>query len=187
MVQGACTRGVIIPANFRDLSYIASNLRPEDQQELECQLDEWSPQLVAYQAMHSTFGYICELNGNPEVAFGAGQIRQGYWIAWSWGTRRQWRCLPTVIQYISHDLQPLVSSLGARRVEARALSSHSLAHRFLERIGGKRRCDLPGYGKNGEDFCLYDWTQESWSRHVPIQSTRNATTGGSATRAAGGL
>ncbi|TIM18305.1 MAG: hypothetical protein E5Y69_34310, partial [Mesorhizobium sp.] len=32
------------------------------------------------------------------------------------------------------------------------------------------RCRLPGYGRNGEDFILYDWTRESWN-HVPLPKT----------------
>lgn len=158
-------RVAIVPANLRDLSYVAANMRPADRAEVECQLDEWSPINVAAMSLRD-FAYIVDLDGNPEAAFGAGQVRQGYWLAWSWGTARITRCLPAMIRYITEELQPAVYSAGAHRVEARALKSHTQAHAFLKRIGGHLRCELPGYGKNGEDFMLFDWTRDSW--HVPV-------------------
>ncbi|MER8486265.1 hypothetical protein [Mesorhizobium sp. M1322] len=41
----------IIPATLRDLSYIAANLRTEDRAEIDCQLDHWSPALLALTAL----------------------------------------------------------------------------------------------------------------------------------------
>jgi RimJ/RimL family protein N-acetyltransferase len=157
-------------ATIRDLSYVAAHMRASDRAEIECQMNEWSAAQVALLSRRD-FAYVCELDGNPESAFGCGQVRQGYWIAWSWGTRRSYRCLPSTIAFITQWLQPAVYDAGAHRVEARALASHVQARRFLERIGGKHRCDLPGYGKNGETFALYDWVR---SEYVPVQHTADA-------------
>lgn len=154
----------VVPATLRDLSYIAANMRPADRAEVECQMDEWSAAHVAAVSLRD-FAYVVELAGNPEAAFGCGQVRKGYWIAWSWGTDRLTRCLPVMLEYITGQLQPDVFDAGALRVEARALKAHTQAHRFLKRIGGTARCDLPGYGKNGEDFILWDWTRDTWQRN----------------------
>lgn len=161
----------IIPATLRDLSYVAAHMRASDRAEVGCQLDEWSASAVAAMSLRD-HAFVVELNGNPEAAFGAGQPRQGFWIAWSWGTDRITRCLPLMIEFITDQLQPDMYRSGAKRVEARALKSHKQAHRFLKRIGGYQRCELPAYGKNGEDFLLFDWTRESW--HVPLQHAANA-------------
>ncbi len=155
----------IKPATLRDLSYIATHMRPADRAEVECQIDEWSATNIAAMSLRD-FAYIAELDGNPELAFGCGEVRKGYWIAWSWMTKRGWRCLPTVIPYITQTLQPAVYEAGALRVEARALKSHTQACAFLRRIGGHYRCDLPSYGKGGEDFVLFDWTRTTF--HVPV-------------------
>lgn len=74
----------IIPATLRDLSYIAANLRPEDRAEIDCQLDHWSPALLALTALQG-FAYVAELGGNPEAGFGAAEQRGGLWIAWELG------------------------------------------------------------------------------------------------------
>jgi RimJ/RimL family protein N-acetyltransferase len=151
----------VVDATLRDLSYIAAHMRASDRAEVEAQIDEWSAVTVAALSLRD-FAYVVELNGNPEAAFGCGQVRKGYWIAWSWGTDRLTKCLPVMIPFIKEQLQPAVYEAGALRVEARALASHQQARRFLERIGGSFRCVLPAYGKNGEAFVLYDWTRETY-------------------------
>lgn len=160
----------IIGANLRDLSYIASNLRPDDKAEIDCQLDEWTPAMLALSAMQG-MAYIAELDGNPEAAFGAAQSRSGLWIAWSWGSKRMWRCIPRITKFFYEVLGPDVAAQGAWRVEARALAANDMALRWLHRLGATERCRLPAYGKNGEDFVLFDWTRETWN-HVPLQNTQ---------------
>lgn len=162
----------IIPATLRDLSYIAANLRPEDRAEIDCQLDHWSPALLALTALQG-FAYVAELGGNPEAGFGAAEQRGGLWIAWSWGTRRMKRCVPGITEFFRAVLGPEVAARGAWRVEARALAANELALRWLARLGATERCRLPGYGRNGETFILYDWTRESWN-HVPFSKAAGA-------------
>lgn len=170
----------VVDATLRDLSYVAAHMRPADRAEVASQIDEWSATQVAAMSLRD-FAYVVELNGNPEAAFGCAQVRKGYWIAWSWMTDRGLRCVPTMIRFITEQLQPAVYEAGALRVEARALASHRQARRFLERIGGHFRCFLPYYGKNGEAFVLYDWTRETY---VPVLSTIDADASARATDAA---
>jgi hypothetical protein len=162
----------IIGGNIRDLSYIAANLRPEDQTEVDCQFDSWTPAHLALSAMQG-FAYVAELDGNPEAAFGAAEARSGLWAAWSWGTKRMRRCVPLITKFFYEVLGPDVSAAGAWRVEARPLAGNDLAVRWLKRLGATERCSLPGYGRNGEDFLLFDWTRETWN-HVPIQNAQSA-------------
>jgi len=159
----------IVPATLRDLSYIAANLRPEDRAEIDCQLDHWSPALLALTALQG-FAHVAELDGNPEAGFGAAEQRGGLWIAWSWGTRRMKRCVPGTTRFFHDVLARQVAARGAWRVEARALAENELALRWLDRLGATQRCRLPAYGRNGEDFFLYDWTRESWN-HVSLSKT----------------
>jgi hypothetical protein len=161
----------IIGGNLRDLSYIAANLRPEDRAEVDCQFEAWSPALLAMTAMQG-FAYVAELDGNPEAAFGATELRQGLWVAWSWGTKRMKRCVPRITQFFYEVLGPDVAARGAWRVEARALDGNDLAVRWLIRLGASERCPLPGYGKNGEPFILFDWTRETWNHVLLPETTR---------------
>ena len=99
-LMALCMTLRIIPATLRDLSYIAANLRPQDRAEIDCQLDHWSPALLAFTALQG-FAYVAELDGNPEAGFGAAEQRSGLWIAWSWGTRALARNSQTAIRHLS--------------------------------------------------------------------------------------
>lgn len=156
---------------LRDLSYIAANLRPEDKAEIDCQIPGWSPASLALSAMQG-FAYTVELDGNPEAAFGASEERQGLWHVWSWGTRRMWRCVPRITRFTFEVIGPDVRNAGAWRVEARPLAANELAVRWLRRLGAEQRCELPGYGTNGEDFLLFDWTRERWESCVSNRPKR---------------
>jgi hypothetical protein len=169
----------IIGSNLRDLSYIAANLRPDDYAEVDCQFDTWTPALLALTALQGP-AYVVELDGNPAAAFGAAEQRKGLWIVWSWGTRRMWRCVPRITSFVKEVMLPDAIAKGALRGEARALASNEMACRWLRRLGATERCLLPCYGKNGEDFILFDWISPPITGghdHLPrepLQETRRA-------------
>jgi len=152
----------IAGGSLRDLTYILGNLRPADRNEIECQMAEWDAPLIALRCMQG-FAYVAELNGNPEAAFGAIEQRPGLWEAWSWGTRKMPRCIPEITRFFFAVLGPDVASREAWRVEARPSADNDLASRWLRKLGATERCRLPRFGKNGEDFKLFDWTRESWN------------------------
>jgi len=152
----------IVGATLRDLTYLAANMRPQDRHEIECQLERWNVDLIALSALQGP-AYVVELDGNPEAAFGATRQRVGLWQAWSWGSKRMHRCVPAITRFFYAVLGPHVAAQGAWRVEARPIAGNDLACRWLARLGAQERCLLPGYGKDGEDFLLYDWTRESWA------------------------
>lgn len=164
----------IIGGNLRDLSYIASNLRPDDFAEVDCQFESWTPALLALTALQGP-AYVVELDGNPEAAFGAAEQRTGLWTVWSWGTKRMWRCVPRITSFVKEVMLPDAIAKGALRGEARALASNEMAQRWLMHLGATRRCELPYYGKNGETFVLWDWTLEQFDVHrEPVQKAGRA-------------
>lgn len=165
----------IVGATLRDLSYIGANLRPDDYREIDCQLDEWNPTFLAAISMRG-LAWVAELDGNPEAAFGAHEHRKGLWIVWSWGTRKIGRCIPTITHFATTQMMPFVLSQGALRGEARAIADNQLAHRWLERLGARRQGLLESYGKNGEDFILYEWVRSQFDgdEHVPSNASSPA-------------
>lgn len=153
----------IVAATLRDLSYVASNMRPEDRAECDAQFDEWIPEGLASVSLRD-HAYIAEVNGNPEAAFGAGVFgHRGQWVAWSWMTPRGWRAVPQITEFVRSVMVPAVYAAGGQRVEARALEANASARRWLKRMGATERCSLPCYGKNGETFILYDWIRTDWN------------------------
>lgn len=161
----------IVGGNVRDLSYIAANLRPQDRAEIDCQAPGWHPVHLALSALQG-MAYIAEIDGNPEAAFGAGEKRQGLWIAWSWGTPRIRRAVPYISRFIREVMGPDIIEKGGRRVEAYAMAGNGLAERWLTDLGATKRCLLPDYGINGEEFILFDWTRGSWDNVFRYERSR---------------
>jgi len=156
----------IIGANLRDISYVLANLRPDDRREIEAQ---WPGPFdligIAATALASTHAYVVLLDGNPEAAFGADEVRRGLWVAWSWGTPRMRRAVPHISRFVREVMLPDVLERGGQRVEARPMDGHRMACRWLEKMGarfsGYARC----WGVNGEDFLTYAWTRRDFE-HV---------------------
>lgn len=148
----------VIGGTLRDLSYIAANLRPDDKAEIDCQCEAWKPAQLALAALQG-HAYVVTLDGNPEAAFGATEQRTGLWIIWSWGSRRMWRTVPTITKFCMEVVIPDVLNAGAMRGEARAMASNQMAVRWLERLGATRQGVLRNFGKNGEDFLLFEWVR----------------------------
>lgn len=155
----------IVAANLRDLSYVASRLRPEDEREAACQFEQWSPAMLAAISLKD-HAYVVEVDGNPEAAFGAcATAHRGLWVAWSWGSVRMWRAVPVVTQFVRSVMIPDIIEQGCWRCEARAMVENTGAHRWLKRMGAKQHSEpLIGWGKNGEDFLLFDWTRKDIER-----------------------
>jgi hypothetical protein len=151
----------IIPATFRDLSYIASRMRADDRAEAEAQIGPFHSMDLAAAHLRDV-ALVALLDGNPEAAFGASRFMGNHlWNAWSWGSPKIGRCAPAITRHVRDVLVPDLIGMGAWRVEARALASHRTARNWLRRMGATERCILPSYGRGGEDFFLYDWTKYS--------------------------
>lgn len=158
-------------ATLNDLSYIASGLRPDDRREVDCQFEAWDAIGLAVIALRG-LAYTVHVDGNPEAAFGANPTpNPGLWIAWSFGTRRMWKCAPVITQHVREVLIPMVMENGAWRAEARCLDDNKSAQRWLVRLGARRQGLLKNYGKNGEDFALYEWTRPEVGDAVARPST----------------
>jgi hypothetical protein len=167
-------------ANPRDVTYIAGNLRPLDHLELTCVLPDDTPIAEAGLMCLGTsqYAWTAHDNGYPAVAFGfAPTLNPALWHAWALGTRRFVRCTPALTDFLLTEAMPnlVLDNKRLGRVEARPLKANTKACKWIERLGGVRECDLPRYGKDGQDFVLYAWTdhkmfwtkRESWfNRHT---------------------
>lgn len=160
----------IVPATFRDLSYIAAHIRPDDRAECEAQLGPLDSMELAAAHLRD-FAFVALVDGNPEAGFGACRILGDHlWAAWSWGTPRIGKAVPTIIRHARRVMIPEIYALGfSQRVEARALDTNVMAHRWLKSMGATERCVLPNYGMSGEAFRLFDWTRDDYDVHLQPQ------------------
>lgn len=180
----------ILEPNIRDLTYIGANLRPEDYRETMCQLPEGtlgsSALAEIYLGLAPGWSWVATVNGQPAAVFGFQPFTTPVWIAFALGTRRITRAIPAITRWCWSQEQRLIDA-GVRRLEARTIEGHDQAHRWLERLGCSRVCELPDHGRNGELFYLYAWhlgagrpTQNSRYRikpHVLPQASQGAEAG----------
>ena len=163
-----------------DITFIGANLRPEDYRETMCQLPAGTRGSTAMAAIYYDlppgWSWIAYDNGQPVAVFGFQPMTVSVWSAWALGTRRMTRAIPAITRWCWGQEQRLIDA-GVRRLEARTIEGHHQAHRWLERLGCTRVCELPDHGRDGELFYLYAWhlgagrpTQNSRYRirtHVP--------------------
>lgn len=151
----------IVPGTLRDLSFIATNLRPQDQREIYCQLPEGiTPAEIAVLSMMGRT-WVAVLDGQPIAAFGIVPIAASVLSLWCWGTPRMTRAVPAITRYVRDELAPEWARLGVTRVEARSIAGHDAAHRWL-RGQGFSSVPCPSYGRGCEDFLLFAITRRDW-------------------------
>ena len=97
---------------------------------------------------------------------------------------QEWpRVASNVLRWGTRIARPGLLARGFHRAECRTMEGHDDAVRFLERLGFKRECRLPGFGADGSAFLQYAWRLND---HVSRQVTENAGSAASASRRAEG-
>lgn len=140
-------------------------MRDEDACEILCQMPEGTSltdaAMAMFEAMLPGYCWTASVDGTPACAFGYQPFSVSVWVAWAWGTSRMIRTIPAVTPFMLAHGEKLIG-IGVRRVEARTIEGHVTAQKWLARLGCRKRCDLPDYGRSGETFELWDWTLADW-------------------------
>jgi hypothetical protein len=151
----------IKPACLRDLSYTAAYMRPEDEQEILCQLPDDTPLYEAcYGLLQAGDAYIAYYDGVPAMAFGTHPLNVCTLNAWAFGTDKLNRVLYRATQFLIGVHLPMEVAKGFTHMEARTSVEHKGAHRWLESTGAVVKSEPFVYGKNGEEFILYRWSSD---------------------------
>ncbi|MBL4837746.1 MAG: hypothetical protein JKY34_09225 [Kordiimonadaceae bacterium] len=156
----------IVPATFRDLTYIAANMRAGDVAELSCLHENWHPQTVAHNAHCQSFEdsqFVALEDGQPVVGFGACPFSgtdPDLWQAWAFGTQRMRRAVPAITRFLRDSFMPdVIEKTTVRRVQCFTLSTHDISHKWLSGLGANCEGHMKSFGRNGEDFDIYAWTR----------------------------
>ena len=154
------TKVEIGPANVRDITYILSNLRKQDELEISCQTEAGSVVSMATLCVQPGHSWVAYHNGVPAMAFGftQGTLAGNVLNAWAFGTKRTLGCIRTVTRWIYNNLgKDWIRDGKITRIEARTIFSHTGAHSWLERTGARCEGKIPEWGRDGETFLLYVW------------------------------
>ncbi len=174
---------MISKACVRDVSYIGAHMRERDAHEILCQLPESTTAtqaaLMCFEMSAPDCRFVAyDKASNPVAAFGWGLTHcPTLWTAWAFGTPAMRRAVPEMTDFIMRvQLPHIMKTYRPKRLEVRALASHDLAHRWLTAMGAKMECLMPRFGKDGEDFVLYSWTDKTiWKAHDRFMHRRQST------------
>ena len=156
----------IADINRRDVSYVMANLRQADRDEAVATVGEFAPEALTEWMLASTdrgLGWVARMDAGsawvPVAAWGFGRITRRCKRVWLVGTRRWGQAARLVTSHLLHVGIPGVVAEGVHRVQAHSVEGHVTAHRWMERLGAVRECEMPGYGWDGETFYQYAWTR----------------------------
>jgi hypothetical protein len=153
----------ISSANIRDASWITANLGPVDYHEAFCQLPAGTHHAVlAEWLIRSGQAFIAYKGETPVALFGTSPINVCCMNVWALGTKSLPRVIPAVSRFLVDRHIPERLEQGFTSMEARALATHGVAHRWIEGLGGVRHGPAFLYGSGGEFFVLFRWTVASY-------------------------
>lgn len=158
------SRVEILPATLRDVSYIVANMCPEDWAEIECQ---WPVNVDRIDLARLHLGgeaWVTTLDRTPVQCFGVLLSTVSVRVVWAFGTAKRKRVIPAVTRFARSQVPRLLVE-GVTRIEARAMTSHPTAGRWLRGLGASET-PLPCWGRDGQDFTLFWWTREAWTAGI---------------------
>lgn len=151
------------PANLypEGVRHVTLNMRAKDAEEIFA--TQWSDDREAFASSIMKcggFGYVLHADdGEPVVAGGAVPIWPGVWSVWMFATNRFEEVAIATHRFAKKVFFPILNDVGYVRLECRSMASHTVAHRWLESLGGHREAVVSSYGKDGQNFILYCWTK----------------------------
>ena len=156
---------------YKGMIHIVENLRARDREEIFCtRWDEGEPQLVAdcmnVVGLPTSYTVMAYINNKAVAVLGACQPWPGLWDVWCFGTDDFDQVSHLLTKHIHRKMIPTLLERGARRAHCRSLATHTKAHEWLESMGASvdRARPLKAWGKNGEDFLMFEWQREEMVR-----------------------
>ena len=146
--------------------HICCNMRPADKEEVFALRWSDSPLDLAEDMMHLRGPqWVAWLNAEPVALIGAHLMWPNLWSVYAFGTKKFQQVGLPLTRHVRRVMMPGLKIVGALRAQCLSLSTHTEAHRWLESLNARKESVLPKYGRNGEDFVMYSWTEESQLVH----------------------
>lgn len=144
------------------LQFILSNLRPEDQEEMEAVRGRFNSIEVALHLCRAAItcdGWIfwCDDTGEPAAALGAYAITPVVAGCWAFSTTAWPRVVKSVTSHARRVMVPALLKAGFHRAECRALAKRDDTRVWLTSLGWKEEAVLSEFGIRHEDFALFAW------------------------------
>lgn len=174
----------IVPHATRgELDFIIEHLRAEDRHEFAAV--GMAPNDVTYDFLaHSADYWLFRRDFEPVFIWGTHQTAPGVRQLWGFGTARTPNVMLTATKWGRRTWLPETFQKGVRRIEVRVpeASDHSLC--WLQSLGMRIECTLPGFSVTGERMYQLSYTQHDFKRaypHVHLSKTADSRRGSNRT------
>ncbi len=158
----------LAPVSEIGLRHIVRNLRARDREEIFCTrwddgFDGLVADCMAVSKLPTSYTVLAYVNNKPVAVLGACEPWPGLWDGWCFGTDDFDKVALFLTKHIHRKMLPLLLARGLRRMHCRSLASQTATHDWLRSIGASQDDErvLKGWGKNGEDFVMFEWHREA--------------------------
>lgn len=148
--------------NLAHLSYICSNLRQSDRDEIFATRDDVSTEELACSIFAKRDAGVAWIayskSGEPVAVFGAYRQYGSLWSLWMMATDRWKEVARGVTKFgIKFVIPFLVEKMGMKCGHCISSADNHIAHKWIARLGATPESCLTHWGKNGEDFIRFIW------------------------------
>lgn len=152
---------------YEPLLYIVQNMRELDRYEIlatlyEMETDE-ANELITQMTLDSAtkigIGWIGYRGNEPIAVLGMSMMRPNVAQVWMFATDRWPLVALSLTKFAKKTIIPLLKDSRTHRAQCFSIEGHHVAHRWLDMLGATEECEVPNYGKNGESFHLFAWSE----------------------------
>ncbi len=171
---------ILAPLRPGPIAHVAYNMRARDREEYDAlRLGLRSSHLAERLAL-ARYGFVaCADDGTP-IAACAGEEHLPGLVGWSFfATARLPEIGLALTRHLRRTYIPTLCEAGVRRAEARSLKGYDWAARWMAGLGFRDLCILKRFGAEGQDFILWEMTDDDVRRSRSSTPTAPATSASS--------
>ena len=152
---------------YEPLLYIVQNMCEKDRHEILATLNEMDADQINELITQTTLdaatkmgiGWIAYRGDEPIAVFGMSMIHLNVARVWMFATDRLPLVALSLTKFAKKTIIPLLQDSGIRRAQCFSIEGHAVAHDWLTMLGATEECEVPNYGKDGQSFHLFAWSE----------------------------
>lgn len=121
--------------------------------------NELIAQMTLDAATKMGIGWIGYRGDEPVAALGLNIMHQGVAQVWMFATDHWPSVALSLTKFAKKTIIPLLKDLCIHRAQCFSIEGHAVAHDWISMLGATKECELKNYGKKGESFHLFAWSE----------------------------
>lgn len=143
------------PLLLEPLRFICRNMREASRKEVFATHD--IPPDILAEVLFNDFSDVAWIGSldEPIYAGGAYPIGDGVWQTWGFATDRFKEIATPITKFVRRVMMPTLKERGCTRVESTCSGEDPHVAGWMKVLGYEQVRIVPAFGRNGEDFILY--------------------------------